>query len=362
MATITSRKGKKGIRYTSQIRITKNGERYTESRTFDSRRAAERWGAAREKELEAPGAIRKAQADGLTVGALIDQYLTDFAVEYRYGRSKLADLKRIKGCDIAQIQAAGIQSKDLVDHIRQRRAEGVGPATATNDLAWLRVVLKRSRTMAGVDVELQQIDDAIEHCRSAGLISRPAKRDRRPTLAELDKILEFLDTGRHECPMVEIVLFALFSSRRQDEITRLRWEDLDGSRALVRDMKDPRSKAGNDHWVTLTPEALAIIQRQQREEEQPLIFPYNSKTIGANFTRAKKVLGIGPDLVFHSLRHECASWLFELGWSIPQVAMVTGHRSWQTLQRYTHLQEGGSFDKYDGWQWRPTLKPPEPSD
>jgi hypothetical protein len=36
--------------------------------------------------------------------------------------------------------------------------------------------------------------------------------------------------------MQKIVAFALFSTRRQEEITLLRWEDLEEDRVLVRDM------------------------------------------------------------------------------------------------------------------------------
>lgn len=49
------------------------------------------------------------------------------------------------------------------------------------------------------------------------------------------------------------------------------------------------------------------------------------------------------------------SRLFELGWSIPQVACVSGHRSWQSLKRYTHIRQRG--DKYAKWAWRPEKTP-----
>ena len=67
----------------------------------------------------------------------------------------------------------------------------------------------------------------------------------------------------------------------------------------------------------------------------------------AAFTRACKVLGI-EDLHFHDLRHEGVSRLFELGKTIPQVACFSGHRSWQSLQRYAHIRESG--DKYAEWR------------
>ena len=44
------------------------------------------------------------------------------------------------------------------------------------------------------------------------------------------------------------------------------------------------------------------------------------------------------DLHFHDLRHEGTSRLFEMGFTIEQVALVTGHKDWKMLRRYTHLK------------------------
>lgn len=44
------------------------------------------------------------------------------------------------------------------------------------------------------------------------------------------------------------------------------------------------------------------------------------------------------DIVLHDLRHEGISRLFELGFQIHEVALVSGHTNWRTLMRYTHLQ------------------------
>jgi hypothetical protein len=40
---------------------------------------------------------------------------------------------------------------------------------------------------------------------------------------------------------------------------------------------------------------------------------------------------------FHDLRHEGISRMFEFGYAIPEVALVSGHTSWKMLQRYTKL-------------------------
>ncbi|MNT76643.1 hypothetical protein D3C72_2156760 [compost metagenome] len=71
--------------------------------------------------------------------------------------------------------------------------------------------------------------------------------------------------------------FALFSTRRQEEITRIQWADLDeqGQRVLVRDMKNPGQKIGNDVWCHLPPEAWAILQTMPKS--LPEIFPYSAE-------------------------------------------------------------------------------------
>jgi integrase len=44
------------------------------------------------------------------------------------------------------------------------------------------------------------------------------------------------------------------------------------------------------------------------------------------------------DLHFHDLRHEATSRLFEAGLTIEKVALVTGHKDWKMLRRYTNLR------------------------
>jgi len=44
-----------------------------------------------------------------------------------------------------------------------------------------------------------------------------------------------------------------------------------------------------------------------------------------------------------------------MGWNIPQVSTVSGHRSWQSLKRYAHIRQRG--DKYAGWKKSPSTWP-----
>ena len=226
------------------------------------------------------------------------------------------------------------------------------PQTAGNDLAHLGAVLSIARPAWGYEVDPQVMGNVRKVLRKLGYNMRSRERDRRPTLDELDRLLEHFQSIQDRRPtsinMLKMTAFALFSTRRQEEITRIKWADLDeeGSRVLIRDMKNPGQKMGNDVWCHLPPEALAIIQTMPKALEE--IFPYSAESISTSWTRACKLLGI-KDLHFHDLRHDGVSRLFEMDWDIPRVASVSGHRDWNSMRRYTHLR--GRGDAYAGWKW-----------
>lgn len=343
MATITARKRQDGTTaYTAQIRIKRHGKIvYQETKTFDRKRLAESWANRRELELQAPGALEQALSPSVTIRALIERYMTEVSELSSWSASKTFDLKRLAASGLGDRDAIALSVSEVIDFIRARRLEGAGPATAGNDMVWLRTVLKAARALWNIPAALQAVNDAAEHCRLMGLIAKSRQRERRPTAEELEKLRTYFTRrdARSEIPMVDIMDFALLSARRQDEITRLKWVNLReiDHTVLVEDLKHPRYKTGNARRAKLLLEAWEIIQRQPRTSE--FIFPYKGKSIGAAFTRACHVLEI-KDLRFHDLRHQSTCLLFERGYSIQEVMMFTLHESWATLKRYTHLNPG----------------------
>lgn len=362
MGTIESRRRKDGTAaHTARIIIKKSGKIiHREAQTFDRRPAAAAWMAKREDELRQPGAIERAQQEAPTLARAIERYTEESLKEI--GRTKAQVLNALKREPIAAMQCDRIRSDDIVALARDLAADKQ-PQTVGNYLSHLAAVFAIARPAWGYPLDRQAMTDAQAVAGRLGLISKSRQRDRRPTLVELDRLMAlFADQSRRRptsAPMHLIVPFAIFSTRRQEEITRITWSDLDRehSRILVRDMKNPGEKIGNDVWCDLPPEALAVIDVMPKTAEQ--IFPYSTDAIGARFTRACKFLAI-EDLRFHDLRHDGVSRLFELGNTIPHAAAVSGHRSWQSLQRYTHIKQTG--DKYAGWKWLEAVKlqPPQP--
>jgi integrase len=137
----------------------------------------------------------------------------------------------------------------------------------------------------------------------------------------------------------DVVRFAVLSAMRRGEIVRITWEDVDSDKrlVLVRNRKDPRKTQGNDERVPLLGAAWTLVQAQPSKAVGGRIWPIHEQTLSKYFTLACRALSI-PDLHFHDLRHDGVSRLFEAGFDIPEVALVSGHKSWKNLRRYTQLR------------------------
>jgi integrase len=361
MGTIIKRRRKNGtIAWLAQISVMRQGKvLLRESQTFERRSTAAAWIENREETLARPGALYalKAQPKSKktpTLADAIDRYVHES--NKRIGRTKTQVLKSIKTFDIADMHCDAIASTDIVAFAQEKLDSGVQPQTVSNYMSHLAAVFSIARPAWGYPLNQQAMEDARKVSDRLGITGKSRERDRRPTLDELDQLMQhFLDRSKRRpssIPMHRIIAFAIFSTRRQEEIIRIRWDDsdTDGQRVLVRDMKNPGEKIGNDVWCDLDENALAVIQAMPRVVEQ--IFPYSTDAISAAFTRACKLLEI-TNLHFHDLRHDGVSRLFELGLNIPHVAANSGHRSWTSLKRYTHLRQTGN--KYADWKWLPEV-------
>ncbi|MEQ1950544.1 tyrosine-type recombinase/integrase [Mesorhizobium yinganensis] len=361
MASIIERKKKDGkSSFMAQIVIKRDGKiAHRENKTFPNRREAVSWGKLRKDQLSDPATLTDATRTDPTLAGVIDRYINE---SKRLGRTKLQVLNTLKGFDLAAKRCSQIRSEHLVA-LARHLAETRDRSTVSNYMLFLSGVFTIARPAWGYSLDQMAMKDALAVASKLELTGRSNRRDRRPTVDEMNRLMAFF-CGRKadSLPMAHVTAFAMYSTRRQAEITRLRWPDLDEahSRILVRDMKDPGGAAGNDVYVDLPPEALRIVRAMPRVAEE--IFPFNSETVSWMFREACKVVGINtkdtPDekrLKFHDLRHEGVSRLFEMSMTIPQVAVVSGHRSWQNLQRYSHLRATG--DKWANWEWLGKIAP-----
>lgn len=316
------------------------------SETFLRHEDARKWATATERRIDlGESPLKRAKVDPTTFAHLIDLHVEDMREVGRIlRRSKRFTLDALK-TKLGKVKLKDLTRERLIQFGKDRAKEGAGPVTLSADIGYLKLVLTHAAAVHGIDVRVEPVDLARVALKRLGLIGKSRQRDRRPTPDEIRRLLEYFEDKRHlMIPMGRIVRFAIASAMRQEEICRIRWSEVNVEQhvVLVRDRKDPREKDGNDQWVPLLNlggfDALRLIRVQRKYHPRgDLIFPYNSRSVGAAFRRACRELEI-QDLHFHDLRHEATSRLFEAGLRIEQVALVTGHRDWKMLKRYTHLR------------------------
>jgi integrase len=320
------------VKFTAEIVIKKYGIIvHTESKTFGKQKLARDWALRREVELQEQTVYGK--KDYLPLGDVIGMYLREFEPE---GKTKRYDIEKLRTREIAKIDVNRLDARDLIKHIRLRNTE-CKPQTAANDLIWLGQVVKTMKNVIRIDTDLTIFDQARDVLRREKLVAKSVSRDRMPSYGEILRLARFFRGQGGNVPMYDIFIFALASSRRLSEITRLEWDDLnfDKQTGMVRDLKHPSLKKGNNKRFKFERKAWQVVLRQPRGSRY--IFPHNPKTIGTYFERGCKFLGI-EGLHFHDARHYASSRLFRKGYSIEQVQQFTLHTDWKMLARYTHLK------------------------
>jgi integrase len=350
--TILATIRKRGERWQVQVRRAGN---LPMSASFDTRMAAERWARMQEREADLARSGGHQVAVG-TLANLLDSYNSEVGRLRPFGRSKQRSLDTLRR-KLGTIKLRELTAGRIIAFAKERHKEGAGPVTIGIDLSYLGTVLRTMRAIRRLGVSDEPVREAMTALRLIGLIDKSKERDRRPTQDELDRLTaHYRLPGVTQLPMADLIEFAVATGMRREEITRLQWADLkaEARTITIRDRKHPRAKKGNDERVPLLAvtgyDALAIIQRQPRKA--PWIFPVNADTISCIFPRACRALGI-EDLHFHDLRHEATSRFFEAGLAVEQVALITGHKDWKTLRRYTQLRPEEIVIRFAGDAARP---------
>ncbi|MCP1290894.1 site-specific integrase [Chromobacterium sp. S0633] len=356
MATIIPINGK----WRATVRKKQGGKLVlNKTKTFDSKKLAEDWAKRLEVKVQDDGGLKSVQdtmsTRGVLVSTLIQKYMDYVEAVKPLGETKKNVLKVLRDSTLGQKTATGLKAQDLIDYCMERHdLYGNGPATLYQYVGYFRQVFAIAPSAWGIAVTTTAIDEAKPVLTHLGLIGQGNERDRRLEGDEYQRLLEWFteyDRGRaREVEMLPVFRFAVALPLRRGEICGISRRHLDIKKrtVIIKDRKDPKKKIGNDQEVPLLGEAWDIVQAQlagrAEGDKEERIFPYNVTTVSAVFQRAVESLGI-EDLHFHDLRHEGTSRLFEAGYSIEEVALVTGHKNWNTLRRYTQLRPASLHHK-----------------
>jgi integrase len=314
------------------------------AQTFSRKIDAQTWAVEIERAIESGssrGVMRP--ASGMTLSNIVEAYTS----QVRLSHSAVLYLQQIARV-IGHVGVRQLNTLHIQDWIRERQEMGLQTASILRPLGRLSTMLQWTRDVKSIDVN----PDIVLEARRRLVRHNPGhnrQRDRVPSADELKQLRAFFAREyRGYVPMASIMDFALASAMRVGEICRITFEDVNWEHhtVTIRDRKDPKKKIGNDQIVPLLPAAMAIVQaRRDVIGDKGRIFPYRSEYVSVLWYKTVQHLQI-DNLTFHDLRHAAITELFRRGLGIPEVALVSGHRSWRELKRYTQLTAGDVLGKF----------------
>ena len=221
----------------------------------------------------------------------------------------------------------------IFSHYRDNRLKVVKPATVRRDLGLLRAIFE----VAIKEWDFPLTSNPLSNVKKP---KEPNSRDRRLMPGEKELLLKAAESHTGTWLAAGIHL-AMETAMRRGELLSVTWGDVSLLTAtlLIRDTKN-----GHPRTIPLSKIAVETLSsmRHINEQAEGKVFSITANAFQIAWQRCKKRVAIDhPDistLRFHDLRHEAISRFFEIGLTIPEVALISGHRDPRMLFKYTHLR------------------------
>ena len=324
MASIRQRKGK------WQVQIRRKGLTPI-SKTFESKSQAQVWATQMEGQIDMasshfdPGVLKQ-----YLVSDLLKRYRETVTITKRSRRTEEIRIGAFLRHPISDLTLAEVNSAHFADY-RDMRLKQVSSGTVHRDLAIWQNVFTKAMQEWGLPIVINPISR----------IAKPAPskpRSRRLLPDEETVLLDACGKARNKL-ILPIVRFALETAMRKGEIISVRHRNWNEQQRLL---TIEQTKNGESRTIPLSSAANEILREQNHDSGQ--LFPIGSDGLRCAWVRTVKRAKL-KDLRFHDLRHEAISRLFEAGLSIPEVALISGHKTYSQLAVYTHINAAAVLPK-----------------
>ena len=300
------------------------------AKTFQSKTLAVKW-ASEEHERIVHKNSASPEFTKLTLGQLLVRYSREVTVLKKGAVTEKRRLNRLINDTISTLTLDKLSSSAIATFRDRRLPDG---ARATHyDLTLIRHCLNIATHEWGLILPSNPVDFI-----KMPPTSKPRQRRLNKGEYECLEQASHLTLNPHIWP---IVVFAIETGMRRSEILGLNWDNISLERQLA---YLPLTKNGTSREVPLSKKAVQVLINQRSREDTPTPFPVNANAFRLAWERLRKRADL-CDLRFHDLRHEAISRFFELGLSIPEVALISGHKDAKMLFRYTHLRAGNIIAK-----------------
>ena len=294
----------------------------TTTRSFISKTNALRWVREQEERLET-GVYGRLEPSRVTLGDLLKRYSQEITPAKRGAETEQRRLQRLIRDPLSLLTVDQLNSP-VIAGFRDHRLQD-GTRACQYDLVLIRHCLNIAINEWGLMLASNPVD------RVKMPPSSPA-RQRRLEVGEFEK-LKAVSGGTRNPHIWPIIVFAIETGMRRSEILGLTWDNIDLERRIA---FLPITKNGSSREVPLSARAFEVLRQQQSKKiDHPFPVKANAFRLAWDRLRARASL---VDFKFHDFRHEALSRFFEMGLSIPEVALISGHRDVKMLMRYAHLR------------------------
>lgn len=302
------------------------------SKSFPKKILADQWAREKEAEIDA-GRYRDIRiAEKTPLSSLLTRYQNEITPN-REPTSHVPEKSRLKTLRgfFGDYTAAGTMSEHVVAYVRLRLAT-VGSDAIRKELQLLSDMFDCARAMWGIPCN-NPVPDARRIIHKLRLLDPATRRTRRLKAGEYDKIKN-APHKRHTL-INKLALFVVETGLRRGELVQERRE------YILDDVMDvPKSKTDwqtgkRGRSIPLSPLALEIVESLPARIDGHL-FGLTPRSVTQAFQRLCESQKL-DDLHLHDLRHEAISRWFEMGFSIPEVAAMSGHADWRSLKIYTQI-------------------------
>jgi len=297
-------------------------------KTFTNKKDAVVWVRGIEARIDA-GETNVSAPKATTLAHLLCRYSKEVTPAKKGCDPEQRRLSRLLRDPISATPLSKLSSAKLAEFRDRRVHDGV--RAAQYDLILIKHCIKIARLEWGVPMPSNPVD-------AVRIPNGIKRRERRLRDGEYDALKDAAKSCKNTLiwPMVD---FAIETGMRRSEILSLRWENLSDQRRVA---TLPDTKNGSKRDVPLTLKAAQVIANLPAHAEN--IFPTSDYAVRHAWDRLVKRAGI-EDLRFHDLRHEAVSRFFEMGLIVPEVALISGHKDYRMLARYTHMTAENVLDK-----------------
>ena len=328
MASIRKRHGKWQV----QVR---RGDHRGISRTFLTRQDADKWARQQEQQVDRTGLPEDRRVlRSVRLADLLERYRSEVTVRKKSARQERYRIGCLLADSISSICVNDLRASHMADY-RDSRLQTVGPQAVLHELNLIDHLWRIAAAEWGLPLSQSPVAKIKK--------PRPSHaRERRLTGEEADRLEEAARGPDAPQYLLHLLWLALETGMRKGEILTFRRSDIDCSRrvALLRNTKN-----GHPRSVPLSSTALDAVLSQP-ESDDDLVFPVSVPALRFHWEKLCNESGI-EDLHFHDLRHEAISRLFERGLSVPEAALISGHRDVRQLLRYTHPRASDIAIKLD---------------